>query len=65
MYHKKATFFRIIDHFLTGCSRWDAQNYLHIAEYGYTYEPNLAFGFCLYPRVMRIVGKLIMMFCTG
>ncbi|XP_055372382.1 GPI mannosyltransferase 2 [Condylostylus longicornis] len=40
-----------------GFRRWDAEYFLHIAEYGYTYENNLAF-YPLYPIIIHYCTKI-------
>ncbi|KAL1517040.1 hypothetical protein ABEB36_000857 [Hypothenemus hampei] len=54
----KTTFDDFIDHTLGGFLRWDAQYFMHIARYGYTYEQTLAF-FPLYPITVGYMGQFI------
>lgn len=49
---------RVVNHFLGGFLRWDAQYFLHVYRYGYTYENTLAF-FPLYPGVLRLLAAIV------
>lgn len=49
---------KVVDFFIGGLRRWDAEYFLHISEYGYTYENTLAFQ-PLFPGVLGVCGKTI------
>ncbi|OQR73433.1 GPI mannosyltransferase 2-like, partial [Tropilaelaps mercedesae] len=47
---------RVIQTLLEGFTRWDSQYFLHIAQFGYTYEHMAAF-FPGYPYLARILAE--------
>lgn len=49
---------RAVDFLFSGFFRWDAQYFLHIAKYGYTYENILAFS-PLYPMSIRCLSTVL------
>ncbi|XP_068622486.1 GPI mannosyltransferase 2 [Battus philenor] len=54
---RKTTADIVIDKVLGGMKRWDSQYYIHIAQYGYTYENCLAF-FPLYSLIIRYLAYM-------
>lgn len=53
--HNSTELSSLMEHLLGGFVRWDAQYFMHIAKFGYTYENTLAF-FPLYPVVAGFLG---------
>lgn len=51
-------FDNIVHRILEGLLRWDAQYFIHIARYGYTYEKSLAF-FPLFPFMIKVVSAVV------
>lgn len=49
---------KIVGSFLGGLRHWDGEYFMHIAEFGYTYENTLAF-YPLYPILVGIISRLI------
>uniref|UniRef100_A0A7E4W739 GPI mannosyltransferase 2 n=1 Tax=Panagrellus redivivus TaxID=6233 RepID=A0A7E4W739_PANRE len=49
---------RLIESTIGGLANWDARHFLHIAEFGYTWESELAF-FPLYPTILRLLGSIV------
>ncbi|VVC41134.1 GPI mannosyltransferase 2 [Cinara cedri] len=49
---------RVVTHFLGGFLRWDAQYFLHVYRYGYTYENALAF-FPAFPGAVRLLAAIV------
>ncbi|XP_053124322.1 GPI mannosyltransferase 2 isoform X2 [Hemicordylus capensis] len=49
----------LVEKLLGGLSRWDAEHFLFIAEYGYVYEHNGAF-FPLFPLSLQVVAETVL-----
>lgn len=49
---------QIIYLLFNGLTHWDGEYYLHIAQYGYTYENTIAF-YPLYPAMIRIIAIIL------
>ncbi|XP_056641489.1 GPI mannosyltransferase 2 [Diorhabda sublineata] len=55
--HNETYVFLSVNYILKGFIRWDAEYFMHIAKYGYTYENTLAF-FPLYPYLSRTIVNI-------
>ncbi|XP_023301036.2 GPI mannosyltransferase 2 [Lucilia cuprina] len=56
--NKRSWLDKTIDFTLGGFRHWDGEYFLHIAEYGYSYENTLAF-YPLYPIIVEILAKML------
>ncbi|KAI1721669.1 mannosyltransferase (PIG-V) domain-containing protein [Ditylenchus destructor] len=49
---------QFVQNLFGGLSCWDARHFLHVAEFGYTWESTLAW-FPLFPAILRVLGTCI------
>ncbi|XP_052229773.1 GPI mannosyltransferase 2-like isoform X2 [Dreissena polymorpha] len=54
-----STLDNLVAFILGGLKRWDGVYFLHITEYGYTYENTLAF-YPLYPLIVRLIANTVL-----
>ncbi|XP_066590434.1 GPI mannosyltransferase 2 [Prorops nasuta] len=55
---------KIVSFLFAGLTRWDAQYFLYIAKYGYTFENTLAF-YPLYPTIVRFMSIIMKQILYG
>lgn len=57
-------FDNVVHRIFGGLLRWDAQYFIHIARYGYTYEKSLAF-FPLFPFITKVLSAIVYYFVSS